>query len=207
MSLLSPHFLLPAYTEGYFPMAMPDGQIGWFSPDRRGILPLGRRRWPHGVRRDLRKYPWEIRCDTCFTEVLRGCADRPETWINPVIHDSYAALFEFGAAHSVEVWLDDDLVGGLYGIHLGGAFFGESMFSRRSGASKVALVWLIENLTAAGFTLLDTQWTTPHLKLFGGEEIPRRTYLRRLEKALQIKAQFPQPNPWTPPHTPADTKD
>jgi leucyl/phenylalanyl-tRNA--protein transferase len=191
MSILPPYMLLEAYAQGYFPMAMPDGEIGWFSPESRGILPLGPRRWPHGVRRDLRKEPWEVRCDTAFPEVLRGCAERSETWINQVIHDSYTALFRAGKAHSVEVWLEGELVGGLYGVHLGGAFFGESMFSRRSGASKVALVWLVENLTAAGFSLLDTQWTTAHLGMFGGEEISRKAYLRCLRQAIRIQVPFP----------------
>ena len=181
-------------------MALPDGEIGWFSPEKRGILPLEERRWPHGVRRDLKKYPWEIRCDTAFAEVLEGCANRPETWINPVIHASYLALYEHGAAHSVEVWLDGELAGGLYGVHLGAAFFGESMFSRRSGASKIALVWLIEHLTRSGFLLLDTQWTTNHLSLFGGKEIPRKHYLRMLEQAVRRSVPFPSvlPDHWKP---------
>lgn len=186
------NLLLSAYSAGYFPMGMPDGTIGWLSPDPRGIIPLKTPlHLPHGIRRDLKKRNWQIRCNTAFENVIKGCASRPETWINHVIISSYLDLHRSDFAHSVEVWLDNQLVGGLYGVHLGAAFFGESMFSKVSGASKVALVWLIENLAAAGFQLLDTQWLTDHLRLFGGMEVPRAEYLSLLKLALQRHVKFP----------------
>jgi len=183
--------LIGAYAQGCFPMAMEDGDIGWFSPERRGILPLHTRRWPHGIRRDLRRHKWEIRCDTSFVKVMEHCAARPGTWIDERILRSYAALHQRGLAHSLEVWLEGKLAGGLYGVHLGAAFFGESMFHLVSGASKVALVVLIEELTRADFQLLDTQWKTEHLRQFGGVEIPRRDYLRLLQEACQNPRVFP----------------
>ncbi len=189
--MLSAELLLVAYTQGIFPMA-DDGEIHWFSPDPRGVLPLGPRRWNHGLRAALRSRDWRLTTNCCFLEVMRGCAARRETWINEIIVQAYGDLHRRGSAHSVEVWLGEDLVGGLYGVHLGAAFFGESMFSRVSGASKVALIWLIESLTAADFQLLDTQWLTPHLRQFGGVEIRRATYLRRLNQALKIARKFPQ---------------
>jgi leucyl/phenylalanyl-tRNA---protein transferase len=193
---IPPAFLIEAYSQGIFPMVLEDGEIGWFSPERRGLLPLEKRRWPHGIRRDLRRHAWEIRCDTAFAEVIRHCAARPETWIDERIVEAYTALHRAGFAHSLEVWLDGELVGGLYGVHLGSAFFGESMFHLVCGASKVALVALIEGLFAGGFHLLDTQWQTPHLQQFGGYEIPRTEYLQRLERALRIPCRFPEFNPW-----------
>lgn len=191
MDVIPPIMLLEAYARGLFPMAMEDGEIGWFSPEHRGILPLGEHRWPHGIRRDLRRAPWEIRVDTAFAGVMRACAEREETWIDGVIFRSYLELSELGRAHSVEVWLEGDLVGGLYGVHLGAAFFGESMFHRVSGASKVALVVLMETLHRAGFHLLDTQWVTPHLRQFGAREIPRLEYRDRLRRALARDIPFP----------------
>jgi leucyl/phenylalanyl-tRNA--protein transferase len=192
MEVIPPILLLDAYARGLFPMAMEDGEIGWFSPERRGILPLEKRRWPHGVRRDVRRAAWEIRVDSAFAEVMRACAQREETWIDEVIWRSYVGLHELGQAHSVEVWLDGELVGGLYGVHLGAAFFGESMFHRVSGASKVALVVLLETLREAGFELVDTQWITPHLRQFGAREIPRIEYRDRLRRALGREVRFPQ---------------
>lgn len=172
-------------------MAESPGQIHWYSPDPRGVLPLAPRRWNHGLRAALGARAWELRVDTCFAEVLAGCAARPETWIDPIIAESYQVLHRLGYAHCLEVWWEDGLVGGLYGIHLGGAFFGESMFSQVSGASKVALCSLMEGLHEAGFSLLDTQWLTPHLEQFGGQAIPRARYLQLLESALQHPATFP----------------
>jgi leucyl/phenylalanyl-tRNA--protein transferase len=191
MELIPPIMLLDAYARGLFPMALEDGEIGWFSPEQRGILPLEKRSWPHGVRRDLRRADWEIRVDTSFAVVVEACAAREETWIDGIIFRSYLALHELGRAHSVEVWLDGKLAGGLYGVHLGAAFFGESMFHRVSGASKVALVVLLETLRGAGFQLLDTQWVTPHLRQFGAREILRLEYRDRLRRALQKELPFP----------------
>jgi len=189
--LLEPSLLLNAYASGIFPMAMEGGELGWFSPDPRGIIPLDDEfHIPHGLRRTLKKAPFEIRLNTAFADVMRGCADRRDTWINDTIYKSYVRLHYLGHAHSVETWQDGQLVGGLYGIALGGAFFGESMFSRATDASKVALASLVERLRARGFALLDTQWTTPHLRQFGAKDIPRRDYMARLRRALVVDASF-----------------
>lgn len=174
-------------------MATPEGEIAWFSPDPRGILPLEEFHTPHGLARRLRKNPFEIRFDTAFAEVMRGCAGREETWINREITESYHALHRLGYAHSVEAWREERLVGGLYGVALGGAFFGESMFHRETDASKIALHALVRHLCARGFSLLDTQWNTPHLATFGAREIPRREYLRRLKTALASACDFTPP--------------
>lgn len=187
---IEPEFLLKAYNLGVFPMAMENGEIAWFSPDPRGIIPLEGFHIPHGLKRTLRKEIYEIRIDTAFSEVLLGCADRKTTWIDETILQSYTKLFELGHAHSVETWKDGELVGGLYGISMGGAFFGESMFSRATDASKVALVHLVERMKARGYLLLDTQWSNHHLEQFGCLEIPRAKYLRLLEKALAVKTGF-----------------
>lgn len=189
---IHPGQLLHAYSLGVFPMADGRGGIDWFSPRQRGILPLDRElRLPHGVRRDLRRCPWEIRVDADFRATMEACANRKETWIDSGIIDSYCALNELGRAHSVEAWLDGKFAGGLYGVHLGAAFFGESMVSLRPGASKAALSALMKGLRQAGFLLLDTQWLTPHLALFGGIEISREDYLFRLEEALSREVPFP----------------
>ena len=184
--------LVSAYHEGVFPMALEDGEIGWFSPDPRGIIPLDAFHVPRRLQRVVRSEECAVRVDTRFEEVMRACAKRPGegTWINDEILESYVTLHRKGMAHSVEVWRGDALVGGLYGVHLGGAFFGESMFHRARDASKVALVALVERLRAHGFVLLDTQWTTPHLEQFGAIEIPRKEYLRRLKEALRVEAAF-----------------
>jgi leucyl/phenylalanyl-tRNA--protein transferase len=138
----------------------------------------------------LRHNPFEVRIDTAFGAIMKGCADRESTWISDMIHRSYVKLHELGFAHSVEIWQDNTLVGGLYGLAMGGAFFGESMFSRVPNASKVALATLVSRLDARGFVLLDTQWVTEHLTQFGAHEIPRTTYLKRLNKALNLHASF-----------------
>lgn len=192
--MLTPDVLLHAYRSGMFPMAMDDtGEIGWFSPDPRGIIPIDESfHVPHGLARTLKKRPFEIRFNTAFRSVMEGCAARETTWISDLIVESYLKLHLQGNAHSVEAWKDGQLVGGLYGVSIGGAFFGESMFSRATDASKVALVALVERLRATGFVLLDTQWTTDHLKTFGAADIPRRIYLRRLATALSLKANFMQ---------------
>ena len=171
-------------------MGMPEGELGWFSPDPRAIIPLETFHVPHGLARTLKRQPFKIRMDTAFGEVIRACAKREETWIDREILLSYERLHAMGHAHSVEAWNADRLVGGLYGVVLGGAFFGESMFHTETDASKVALHALVERLRERGFTLLDTQWITPHLATFGAVEIPRREYLRRLKTAVRLPRSF-----------------
>ena len=190
--MIDPALLVRAYREGIFPMALEDGRIGWFSPDPRGIIPLETFHIPSRLARVVRSGHFEIRIDTAFEAVMRACGERPDdgTWISEEIVESYLALHRLGLAHSVEVWRSGQLVGGLYGVSLGGAFFGESMFHRETDASKVALVALVDRLTRRGFTLLDTQWVTEHLEQFGGAEIPRTEYLRRLNVALKKNCVF-----------------
>ena len=184
MKIIPPEILLEAYARGVFPMAE-DGEILWFSPERRGLIPLDERfHIPHGLANSLKRQPFEIRWDTAFREVMLGCAAREETWIDEVILDSYCTLHQLGHAHSVECWDAEGLQGGLYGVALPGVFFGESMFSRKTDASKIALVALVRRLREQGFVLLDTQWMTPHLKQFGGYELARENYLAALRKAL-----------------------
>jgi leucyl/phenylalanyl-tRNA---protein transferase len=198
MIALTPDLLLRAYAAGIFPMAEDAGdtEVFWVDPEQRGVLPLDRFHLPHRLRRTLRHEPFELRCDSAFAAVVEGCAearpDRPKTWINDEIVRLYTALFERGHAHSVECWIERRLVGGLYGVALGGAFFGESMFSRVSEASKVALAQLVALLRRGGFRLLDTQFVTDHLRQFGAIEIPRRQYHRALEAALAVTAHFPR---------------
>lgn len=182
--------LLEAYCRGIFPMAVEDGEIAWFSPDPRGIIPLDSFHIPHGLRRSLRKSSFEVRINTAFEPVIRACGERRETWISPEIVRSYLNLHELGFAHSVETWREDQLVGGLYGVSVYGAFFGESMFHRETDASKVALVALVQRLQEREFRLLDTQYTTPHLRSFGAVEIPRAKYMRLLKQALALDCQF-----------------
>jgi leucyl/phenylalanyl-tRNA---protein transferase len=185
--------LLSAYASGWFPMAVAPGEIRWYSPDPRGIIPLDRFHVPKRLARTLRSQPFEIRVDTDFRGVIAGCAAREDAegnWIDHEILESYSALHRHGYAHSVEAWQDGVLVGGLYGVALKGAFFGESMFHRVDDASKAALVALVERLRARGYTLLDTQWVTDHLLQFGAIEIPRRRYLRLLDEALKVEAAF-----------------
>ena len=188
--------LLAAYANGWFPMADDEGRIGWYSPDPRGILPLETFHVPARLQRVMRREPFRIQIDMAFETVIRACAAsergamEPGTWISEEIVESYCALHARGYAHSVETWEGDRLVGGLYGVALGGAFFGESMFHRATNTSKVALVALVERLTARGFALLDTQWVTDHLRQFGAIEIPRARYLERLDAALSIRTTF-----------------
>ncbi len=194
---LTPGILLRAYAAGIFPMAdsAEDDELFWVDPEQRGILPLDAVHIPHRLRRTVRSELFEIRCNTAFAAVMRGCAepapDRPSTWINDEILTLYTALHHLGHAHSVEVWREGDLVGGLYGVSLGGVFCGESMFGRATDASKVALVHLAARLVVGGFTLLDTQFVTDHLSQFGAIEIPRAEYHHRLRAALKLPAQFP----------------
>lgn len=189
--VLDPALLMRAYREGIFPMGMDDGEIGWFSPDPRGVLPLDAFHIPARLARVVRQQRFEIRIDTAFERVMRACGERPDgTWISDAILESYLALHRLGIAHSIEAWRNRDLVGGLYGVHLGGAFYGESMFHRATDASKVALVALVDRLRRRGFALLDVQWVTPHLLQFGAVEVPRRTYLAMLRRALSQDCRF-----------------
>lgn len=184
--------LLDAYSRGIFPMAE-NGKILWFSPEQRGVIPLDERfHIPKSLRKTLKRRLFEVRWDTAFDDVVRACAERASTWIDQLILDSYGMLHRMGYAHSVECWDEDGLVGGLYGVSLGGAFFGESMFSRKTDASKVALVALVERLRELDCELLDTQWMTPHLRQFGGYEIPRKEYLDRLQKAMEEDFKHPK---------------
>jgi leucyl/phenylalanyl-tRNA---protein transferase len=194
---LTPDILIAAYTAGIFPMAdsADDPELFWVEPRHRGILPLDGFHVPRRLMRVVRQGRFETRCDTVFAAVMHGCAEasekRPNTWINDEIVALYTALFRRGAAHSVESWREGRLVGGLYGVSLGAVFFGESMFSRETDASKVALVHLVARLKLGGYRLLDTQFLTPHLARFGGIEISRRDYRRRLAAALAYRAVFP----------------
>jgi len=198
---LTPDILIEAYSAGIFPMAesADDPELFWVDPTRRGIIPLDALHVPRRLKRVLRGGGLQVRCDTQFEAVIRGCAEasdtRPTTWINDEIVQLYSALFARGAAHSVECWHDGELVGGLYGVSLGAAFFGESMFSRMTDASKVALVHLVTRLRLGGYRLLDTQFLTPHLAQFGGVEVTRARYHRMLAEALRYRAVFPRDLP------------
>jgi leucyl/phenylalanyl-tRNA--protein transferase len=197
MTRLTADLLLNAYAVGIFPMAesRDDPDLYWIDPERRGVLPLDAFHVPRSLRRALRRGRFEVRVDTAFDAVVAACAaattTRPESWINGEIERLYCELHLRGHGHSVETWCDGALVGGLYGISLGGAFFGESMFSRETDASKVALVHLVARLSIGGFILLDTQFVTSHLARFGATEIPRADYRRRLGRALRLPATFP----------------
>jgi leucyl/phenylalanyl-tRNA---protein transferase len=171
-------------------MSLENGEIGWFSPDPRGVIPLETFHIPHGLARTLKKHPFTIRFDHDFEAVMRACAQREDTWISEEIIASYTELHRMGFAHSVEAWDATGLVGGLYGVSLRGAFFGESMFHTATDASKIALVALVERLRNRGYTLLDTQWITPHLATFGACEIPKKTYLAELRSALKLECEF-----------------
>ncbi|WP_291983124.1 leucyl/phenylalanyl-tRNA--protein transferase [Luteitalea sp.] len=188
---IDPDLLLRAYSLGWFPMGTGRrGRIEWFSPDPRGIIPLDTFHAPSRLARVVRQSKFDLRIDTAFESVMRACAERDETWITDDIVAAYVSLHRLGCAHSVETWQGGVLVGGLYGVSLGGAFFGESMFHTATDASKVALVALVERLRARGFVLLDTQWVTPHLQQFGATEIRRSAYLDRLAAALPLECRF-----------------
>ena len=192
---ITPDILLRAYAAGIFPMAerRDDPEIHWVDPRRRGILPLDGFHISRSLRRRILTAPWRVTADTAFAATVDSCADRDETWINDTIFSLYMALHHRGHAHSIEVWEDDTLIGGVYGVTLGTAFFGESMFSRRTDASKLALAYAVHRLRAGGFTLFDTQFLTPHLRSLGGIEITRADYHRRLAAALQSTARFHPP--------------
>jgi len=191
-SAITPELLLRAYAAGVFPMS--DGgardEIFWVDPERRGILPLDGVHISRSLARTLRREPFQIRINTAFEQVVAACADRSETWINPEISELYHQLHRAGFAHSVEVLDDQTLVGGLYGVALGGAFFGESMFSRKRDTSKIALAYLVARLRVGHFQLLDTQFVTDHLISLGAIEIPRASYQQRLAQAIEISADF-----------------
>lgn len=182
--------LLRAYSAGLFPMAdsADDPELFWVEPEVRGIIPLNGFHVSKSLAKAMRKKPFEIRFNTAFEAVMAGCAaeapDRPSTWINATIRRLYTELHQIGHAHSVEAWEGEELVGGLYGVSLGAAFFGESMFSRRTNASKICLVHLVERLRASGFVLLDTQFTTEHLKTFGAIDVPKQEYAKMLDLAV-----------------------
>lgn len=196
MSAFDARDLLDCYARGVFPMAdaREDARVFLIDPERRGVIPLNRFHVSRRLARTVRGDAFEVRFDTAFHQVVLECAaagpGRTETWINRPIENLYLQLHAAGRAHSVECWQDGELVGGLYGVSLRGAFFGESMFSRRRDASKVALVHLVARLIAGGFVLLDTQFMTDHLSQFGAEEIARTAYHRRLAKALEVEADF-----------------
>ncbi|TBC72883.1 leucyl/phenylalanyl-tRNA--protein transferase [Rhizobium leguminosarum] len=188
---ITPEILLRAYSIGLFPMAesADDPEIFWVEPELRGVLPLDHFHVSKSLAKTVRKKSFEIRFDHAFDQVIAACAEetsgRPSTWINRTIRSLYSTLFDMGHAHTVEAWEGDELVGGLYGVSLGSAFFGESMFSRRTDASKICLVHLVDRLRERGFTLLDTQFTTEHLKTFGAIDVPKADYAEMLSAAME----------------------
>lgn len=192
---ITAQMLLNAYCQGIFPMADTDsGEIYWYDPDPRAILPLENFHVPRSLKRSAKRNNFEIRLDSAFRRVMEECAKpmpgREQTWISPRIIELYCQLHLHGFAHSVEVWAEDELVGGLYGVAVGGLFAGESMFSRVTDSSKIALVYLVQHLHQRGFRLLDVQFTTEHLQRFGVIEIPRQTYHTRLAEALMLTVKF-----------------
>lgn len=193
---LTPDLLLRAYRIGLFPMAESADAPGlhWMDPPRRGVLPLRGLHISRSLRAHVARGRMQVSVNRDFAGVMRACAARPQTWINGPIHKAYGALHEIGAAHSLEVWQDGALAGGIYGVQIGSAFCGESMFSARRDASKTALVWLVHRLVAGGFTLFDTQYLTPHLASLGAVEIPRAAYHRLLAQALERSASFTPPD-------------
>jgi leucyl/phenylalanyl-tRNA---protein transferase len=184
---LDPAFILRAYRSGFFPMAEAlDGAISWYSPDPRAIIPLDGVIVSRSLRRALRSHPFEIRVDAAFEKVVRRCSQRNETWISEPIILAYTELYRQGHAHSVESWESGELVGGLYGVSIGGAFFGESMFSSVTNSSKIAFVHLVQHLKNSGYVLLDSQFINDHVRTLGAIEIPRAEYLRRLAVAVEL---------------------
>lgn len=194
---LTPHMLLRAYEMGVFPMAesAEDSEIFWVDPRRRGIFPLEQFHVSRSLARRIRRGGFEVTLNQSFTEVLDGCADRDETWINDQIYTLYCELNRLGFAHSLEIRHAGRLVGGVYGVAIGGAFFGESMFSREADASKLALTYLVDRLRCSGFGLFDTQFVTPHLRSLGAIEVPRAAYRAQLAQALALPVQFDVASP------------
>lgn len=207
---LSVDLLIKAYSAGYFPMAdsRESDEVYWVEPKVRGVLPLERFHLPRSLAKVIRADRFTVRVDTAFGAVMRACAeataDRADTWINDAIQEAYGELFERGLAHSVECWQGQALVGGLYGVALGGAFFGESMFHRQRDASKVALAHLVARLRCGGYQLLDCQFQTPHLAQFGTMELSRAAYLRQLGSALRLEADFFALDRWAAAPRPPD---
>jgi leucyl/phenylalanyl-tRNA--protein transferase len=190
--VITPALLLRAYASGVFPMAdnAEADQIFWVDPRKRGILPLHGFHLSRSLKKRILKGGFQVRIDHAFEAVVDACAEREETWINDTIRSLYIGLNRMGHAHSVEVWIDGKLAGGLYGVRLGGAFFGESMFSNTRDTSKVALAYLVARLKAGGFTLLDTQFTTPHLEALGARTVPKAHYHELLDRAVGSEADF-----------------
>lgn len=190
--MITPDLLLHAYRSGLFPMAetRDDPDIFWVDPRKRGIFPLDSFRISRSLAKTLRRDAYQVTLNRDFEGVMTACADREETWINDQIFDLYTQLFDLGHAHSIEVWDDGMLIGGVYGVTIGSAYCGESMFSRKRDASKIALAWLVDHLNRCGFTLFDTQFLTPHLASLGAIEIPRAAYHQRLQDALQLDADY-----------------
>ncbi|AXC48668.1 leucyl/phenylalanyl-tRNA--protein transferase [Paracoccus suum] len=195
--MLSPAQLLAGYASGVFPMAdrADDPELYWVDPPWRGVLPVGGIHLSRSTRRSLARGGWRATLNADFAGTVKACAARPETWINAPLHRLYAQLHAAGRAHSVEVWQDGALAGGVFGVSLGGAFFGESMFSTRTNGSKLALHWLSVQLQDCGFKLFDTQFLTPHLASLGGVEISRAAYHRRLATAILAEARLAGPLP------------
>lgn len=193
--VITPDLLLRAYAMGLFPMARSrdDPDLHWIDPRRRGVFPLEGFHISRSLRRAILRADYQVTVNRDFAGVVAACAAREETWINPAIAALYQALHDRGQAHSLEVWRDGALIGGVYGVALGAAFMGESMFSRATDGSKIALAWLMHRLRAGGFTLFDTQFLTPHLASLGAVEIPRAEYHRRLARALNSPARFDPP--------------
>lgn len=197
---LTPGLLLRAYAAGIFPMSesRDDPELFWVDPLRRGVMPLDGFHISRSLARRLRRGGFEVTIDRAFKDVVAACADREETWINDALFDMYNRLHRMGFAHSLEVWMDEKLAGGVYGVTLGAAFFGESMFSRRTDASKIALAFLVDRLREGGFILFDTQFLTDHLKSLGGKEISRASYRARLQEALSRQGDFGAPDTPSP---------
>lgn len=190
--MLDARTLLSGYAQGVFPMAASadDPTLHWFDPKRRGVLPIGGIHASRSLRRDLRRGGWSAHLDGDFNAIVAACAERDDTWINTPLKGLYAQLHRAGYAHAIEIRQSGEFAGGLFGITIGGAFFGESMMSARRNGSKMALIWLSSHLARCGFTLFDTQFITPHLASMGGTEITRAAYHRRLERAIQRPASF-----------------
>lgn len=197
--VLTPELLVQAYASGIFPMAeaQDDPSLFWVDPQLRGVVPLDGFHVSRSLARRVKKGGFQVRVDTNLEAILDGCADREETWINDTIRELFMDLFDLGRAHTLEVWDEDGLIGGVYGLALGAVFFGESMFSRKTDASKIALLYLVDRLKLGGFRLFDVQFLTPHLKSLGAVEIPRNDYRALLAEALCYQANFtgPEANP------------
>jgi len=200
--ILTPELLLRAYQVGIFPMseARHSSTLFWVDPERRGIIPLDGLHISRSLRRAVRRNDYDVRINTDFAGVLDGCANRPETWINEQLRGLYIELHDSGHAHSLEIWADGRIIGGIFGVAIGGAFFGESMFSARTNGSKIAMVYLVERLQRAGFLLFDAQFITDHLATLGAVEITRALYRDRLAQALTVAATFTGPSGPTGPH-------